>query len=435
MPNYNMLLQRQPGFVQGFERAQEGQYRNKLLGLQERQIGQADQRLAMDERRLGQQDRQLEAAELERKGEQAARMAYMGLQNPDSAPQLLQRMVAEDYLTPEEAQSAPPEQIFKMTLARHMQLRDQIAMNKGQEGFTLGENQTRFDADGNRIAKGPPKPAPGPQSTIGKLRADLKSRAITEDDFNAAIAEKTSDGEFERLLKSVPPAQRQALLEARLAKLATAQGWQVETSPDGTVRITQGPADKMPTGNKQDEIRGDMQSVSRAREAIASVRKAIESDQGRAGLAGMLARKLQSGAFALSDVAEALPGVGAALKETVDKYAGEMVEFDEALAQFPVAERALAYALAKARKPTGRLNAQDVELAMQDVTLQGLTSVRDVEARLKQIDSEFAKAEQDYAKRLGQDATPKRIESDADYDALPSGAEFIDPEGKRRRKP
>lgn len=29
---------------------------------------------------------------------------------------------------------------------------------------------------------------------------------------------------------------------------------------------------------------------------------------------------------------------------------------------------------------------------------------------------------------------PVRIKSDADYDALPSGAEFIDPEGKRRRK-
>ena len=29
----------------------------------------------------------------------------------------------------------------------------------------------------------------------------------------------------------------------------------------------------------------------------------------------------------------------------------------------------------------------------------------------------------------------KQIKNDADYDALPSGAEFIDPEGKRRRKP
>jgi hypothetical protein len=32
-------------------------------------------------------------------------------------------------------------------------------------------------------------------------------------------------------------------------------------------------------------------------------------------------------------------------------------------------------------------------------------------------------------------AGPKKIASDAEYDALPSGAEFIDPDGKRRRKP
>jgi hypothetical protein len=30
---------------------------------------------------------------------------------------------------------------------------------------------------------------------------------------------------------------------------------------------------------------------------------------------------------------------------------------------------------------------------------------------------------------------PKRIQNDADFDALPSGAEFIGPVGKRRRKP
>lgn len=33
------------------------------------------------------------------------------------------------------------------------------------------------------------------------------------------------------------------------------------------------------------------------------------------------------------------------------------------------------------------------------------------------------------------DAGPKRITSDAEYDALPSGAEFIGPDGKKRRKP
>lgn len=32
-------------------------------------------------------------------------------------------------------------------------------------------------------------------------------------------------------------------------------------------------------------------------------------------------------------------------------------------------------------------------------------------------------------------ATPGKISTDAEYDALPSGAEFIDPEGNRRRKP
>lgn len=35
----------------------------------------------------------------------------------------------------------------------------------------------------------------------------------------------------------------------------------------------------------------------------------------------------------------------------------------------------------------------------------------------------------------GKDSGPAKIGSDAEYDALPSGTEFIDPEGKRRRKP
>jgi len=30
---------------------------------------------------------------------------------------------------------------------------------------------------------------------------------------------------------------------------------------------------------------------------------------------------------------------------------------------------------------------------------------------------------------------PKKIQNDSEYDALPSGAEFIGPDGKRRRKP
>lgn len=40
-------------------------------------------------------------------------------------------------------------------------------------------------------------------------------------------------------------------------------------------------------------------------------------------------------------------------------------------------------------------------------------------------------------KRMGglKDSGPKRISSDADYDALPSGAEFIAPDGTRRKKP
>lgn len=39
------------------------------------------------------------------------------------------------------------------------------------------------------------------------------------------------------------------------------------------------------------------------------------------------------------------------------------------------------------------------------------------------------------AKKPSGDTQPKKITSDTDYNALPSGAEFIDPNGKKRRKP
>ena len=59
--------------------------------------------------------------------------------------------------------------------------------------------------------------------------------------------------------------------------------------------------------------------------------------------------------------------------------------YDESYAQLKVQENLIIYALARALKPTGRLNVDDIQRASQLVNLQGLKSPEYVRAQLKEI--------------------------------------------------
>lgn len=52
------------------------------------------------------------------------------------------------------------------------------------ESFTLGEGQARYGPNGEIIAQGP---SPGPESTIGKLSADLAAGNISQQEYDIAI--------------------------------------------------------------------------------------------------------------------------------------------------------------------------------------------------------------------------------------------------------
>lgn len=73
--------------------------------------------------------------------------------------------------------------------------------------------------------------------------------------------------------------------------------------------------------------------------------------------------------------------------------------------------------------------------------LQRAQSTKDYKAALQELRGVLTSGLDRLTKQAGGSAAasgvsgPKRIQNDADFDALPSGAEFIGPDGKRRRKP
>ena len=73
-------------------------------------------------------------------------------------------------------------------------------------------------------------------------------------------------------------------------------------------------------------------------------------------------------------------------------------------------ENSLAYALARARKGSGRLNSDDVENARKDVGITGLSSVKEVIARLRAVDNELTSSEGGLQQRL-KGATGNKKES------------------------
>lgn len=100
--------------------------------------------------------------------------------------------------------------------------------------------------------------------------------------------------------------------------------------------------------------------------------------------------------------------------------------------EIAMARPALLAALMKATGMSAKQMDSNAELKLWLATATDPTL--DVQANRKalaNIEKKYLRGE----KESPNDVQPKRVTSDADYNALPSGAEFIDPNGKRRRKP
>ena len=248
---------------------------------------------------------------------------------------------------------------------------DGVALQNQEPGadFTLGPGQRRLDAEGNIIASVPAKPETSPE--IIRLQNALDA---TDDP------------------------KRKAQILRRIDKLGEPQ--------PGKTKF-----DVAPSPNRQDEIRGNIQSMARARATVAKLRESIVENRSRAGVVGTISRVFQEGVGIVRDFVDIGIDVPGFLDEMIPQVAEDIQNgaadqgisafFDPSIPENDVFENSLAYALARARKGSGRLNRDDVLNARKDTKITGLTSSDAVLAKLQAIDQELAAAQNDFQNRLG----------------------------------
>lgn len=174
-------------------------------------------------------------------------------------------------------------------------------------------------------------------------------------------------------------------------------------------------ATRPPSGNRVDELKGELSILTRGRSRLAVLKQSITEKRSRAGIAGSLSRFIQEGIGMATDLAGIgidVPGFNREVVQQVaeDINSGRTAEevgglFDEEIPRNDTFVNGLAYTLAKARKGPGRLNTDDVKRALPDVQITGLKSVDSVLAKLDAVDQELAAAEADLNKRIGTNST------------------------------
>lgn len=166
------------------------------------------------------------------------------------------------------------------------------------------------------------------------------------------------------------------------------------------------------TGNRPDDLREEIGAISAARGIVADLRNSINENRSRGGAVGTIKGLGQTALGITLDVAEALNFEGSNIVVDAARDLNRDIQqgaadagvsriFDPTLPENKVRQNALAYALARARKGSGRLNQDDVENARRDVKITGATSVDDVLARLSAIEEELSGAETRFKDRLG----------------------------------
>lgn len=159
----------------------------------------------------------------------------------------------------------------------------------------------------------------------------------------------------------------------------------------------------LPTANKRADLTSARDTLKSASDVAASLIAEIDSNPQRFGFVGSVVGTAQTIGAAIAETINA----GGFLERVVDDIGlGKTREsvgklFDPRLPQITVAENALAYALAKKRKPNKVLNRQDVELAKRDVKLRGLTTAADVRAKLNAIKTELDEGVSGLEKTIG----------------------------------
>jgi hypothetical protein len=183
------------------------------------------------------------------------------------------------------------------------------------------------------------------------------------------------------------------------------------------------------SGSKQAELSGDIFALDRASQTLGDIldsqAKAIKDGGSYLGITGVINNLFQEAPLLFDDILDGITGGSQTWGEPADNSVFSMVEFeapatsayekvlargntktvtknvnlaalldtmtytslgyDKTYAQNKVRENIIIYALARAQKPTGRLNVDDVKRASDSVNISGFQSDERVQAQLEEV--------------------------------------------------
>lgn len=303
-----------------------------------------------------------------------------------------------------------PEQADEETYQMARQLAGQLGGVKPEEGFTLGPGQQRFDPSGRSIASVAPEPPKPPSlqhvetaegirtfnpqtGEMGPVIGRPRPRAA---DIPKPVDPNVASDEAKMLLTG--GTADKIPIRGRAAAVAAAKA---SGGVDGTGFV--------PMNNQQQTKYQDFMDL---RSKALRLRELMADDE--------VASSLGPGMGRYVDFTKELPMLGAStkVKEAFDLF--------KDLSDAELRKRSgAAISPGEYARITGFTVAP---VKQKDSNLTNLNRMIGVlENSLRTIGADRLPA--------SVEGGPKRISSDADYDALPSGAQFIGPDGKLRQKP
>lgn len=263
-------------------------------------------------------------------------------------------------------------------------------LSRGREDLAAAMEGGLPAADALRIAMEPAPQAemPSPQSAIAKLEADRRAGLITEDQYQAALA-------------AMAPA-----------------GMVLETTPSGGVRLVQGSGAAASTRFTEGEGK-DVVYATRAQgalevlEPVAETLTSLPSRAAEYDPTGVIRGRVQSPEYQVA-------------RNAGDEFLQAILRKDTGAA-ITAGEQAL-YGVTYLPQPG---DGPEVLEAKRAARQRAVAAINAGMSPAQMIAAETALGGSPAAAQGG----PARVANDAEYEALPSGTQFIGPDGKLRRKP
>lgn len=350
----------------------------------------------------GQNPENFEAAEFNAQSPGELQMVETTAQRMPDRSEALQLAMA-----PEGARAIQGNPVLTQMLASQLNPRE-------AESFTLGPGQTRYDASGRQIASMPSIEKPD-KSAIG---------SINPSDFTPeSLARFSQSGNWADLQRMAPkpekaPEQWKTLTPEEVAASGLPAGTSAERNVQTNETRLLSKRDTTASLSQKDatNARLKLNQLSVAKQQLSALRQSF--DEGRQGM----------NAFG--------PGQG-----MLPTQAGKL--FDARVDQ-------LRDTIASITRVPGIGAQSDYEARLSQAKMPARTEYETVtEDKIRGLEDMLALIENGYAGLLSggtaepsapsisprSTGQPVQVQSDADYDALPSGAEFVGPDGVRRRKP